>query len=474
LKKIFLLALSGIILLAVQHAYGDGFTQEIMPPATVGDRKVTLFIKINPPIITSASNQDRYLYFRWFDANNNQTILHTTFLVVVTMHDKPLMQAIFHTHTGILTLKITPSNDPSKWSINGTEAPFLDGVMWLPSGNSPLDVTAPILGQGGLYHIYTLLATIDSDDNIFAPQDAPKFDAYLSVGDVSNHTITYDSMPYNVTLISYYDKTANFGFDPSRMTASWSMPFDWNTTRFQNNPVFVHQELRVPKSFEKFSNSPSFDASVNGVPVPEREVIADPYSIGSYMTLHVLLNKGDLANLASTASAENGTMDFAISPSSANTTTSTSMLTDFGGWQVNLGWPSGNLEPDTQSSLKLSFFDAFSEKRVSGDVSYDLKILDRDGNTVLSKAGLVARNGTDTQQIALPSNGIYGIEVGVKSVNASGFTDTSRTGLARGNLVIPSSIGIQTVPEFGYLVQITMIIGMIGTIIVFRQFFYSR
>lgn len=469
MKKI-LLVLFGIFLLGVQHAYGDGFTQEIMPPATVGDKKVTLFIKINPPIITSASNQDRYLYFRWFDANNNQTIPHTTFLVVVTKHDKPLMQAILHTHTGILTLKITPSSDPSKWSINGTEAPFLDGVMWLPFGNNPLGVTAPILGEGGLYHIYTLLATIDSDDNIFSPQDAPRFDSYLSVGDISNHTITYDTMPYNVTLISYYDKTANFGFDSSKMTASWSMPFDWNTTRFQNNPIFVHQELRVPKSFSQFSNSPSFDASVNGVPVPERELIADPYSIGNYMTLHILLNKGDLASLANTSAAENGTMHFAISPSSANTTTSTSMLTDFGGWGVNLDWSSANLEPDTQAGLKISFFDAFSEQRVLGDVSYDLKVQDRDGNTILSKTDLVARNGTDIQQISLPSNGIYGIEIGVKSVNSLGFTDTSRVGIARGDLVIPSTIGTATVPEFGYLVQFAMVIGMICSIMVFRQF----
>ncbi|MGI0088402.1 MAG: hypothetical protein ACREBI_10685 [Nitrosotalea sp.] len=456
MKNLFLLALLGITLLAVQHAYGDGFTQEVMPPASVEGKKVTLFVKINPPVITSENNQDRYLFFRWFDANNNQTIQHTTFLLVVTKHDMPLMQAILHTHTGVLTLKITPSNDPKRWAINGTEEPFLDGVMWLPFGDKPLDVTAPILGEGGLYHIYTLLATIDSDDNIFSPQDAPKFDSYLSVGDVSNHTVTYDDMPYNVTLISYYDKTANFGFDSSKMTVSWSMPFDWNTTRLANNPIFVHQELRVPKSFGKFASSPSFDATVNGVAVSEKELVADPYSIDNYTTLHILLNKGDLATLAKTV-AENGTMNFAISPGIENTTTSTSMLTDFGGWQVNLGWAS-NLQQDSQAPLKISFFDAFSEQRVSGDVSYDFKMLDRDGNTILSKTGLVARNGTDIQQVALPSNGIYDIEVGVKSVSTSGFTDTSRTGLARGNLVIPSTI-TQTVPEFGP-VHFIAIIGM--------------
>lgn len=467
MKNIFVLAFLGIVLIGVSHAYGDGFTQEVMPPASVGNKKVTLFVKINPPVITSASNQDRYLYFRWFDANNNQTIQHTTFLLVVAKHDKPLMQAILHSHTGILTLKINPSNDPKSWAINGTEAPFLDGVMYIPYDGKPLDVTAPILGDGGLYHIYTLLATIDSDSNIFTPHDAPRFDSYLSVGDVSNHTISYNGKQYNMTLVSYYDKASNFGFDTSKVTASWSMPFDWNLTRASGNPIFVHEEIRIPKTFSEFVNNPTFGATVNGVAIPQKELVADPYSNDNYMTLHILLNRDDLASLAK--DSINDTMNFAVSARNEKVKTSNAILTDFGGWGANLWWSPNNLEPGAQSSLRVSFFDALSGKNVLGDVTYDLAILDS-GDTIISKTGIVARNGTDIQQITLPTNGIYSVQVNVRSISTNGFVDTSRVGVGRGDLVIPSTVNTETVPEFGYLAGLVMIFGMLVTVVIYRQF----
>jgi len=56
------------------NAYGDGFTMENLPPASVGNRQASLFIQVNPPILTSDTAQDTFLKLRLFDANNNQTI----------------------------------------------------------------------------------------------------------------------------------------------------------------------------------------------------------------------------------------------------------------------------------------------------------------------------------------------------------------------------------------------------------------
>src|SRR5690242_20257573 len=62
-----------------QKAYADGLTQENLPPATVGSRKASLFVKVNPPILTTDNKQSAYLQLRLFDANNNQTIQHVTY-----------------------------------------------------------------------------------------------------------------------------------------------------------------------------------------------------------------------------------------------------------------------------------------------------------------------------------------------------------------------------------------------------------
>src|SRR5919202_4890376 len=103
-----------------QKAYADGLTQENLPPATVGSRKASLFVKVNPPILTTDNKQSAYLQLRLFDANNNQTIQHVTYQITVTKgtgssstssssSERPLLRDFFHTHNSLLTLKIQPT-----------------------------------------------------------------------------------------------------------------------------------------------------------------------------------------------------------------------------------------------------------------------------------------------------------------------------------------------------------------------------
>ena len=170
------------------------------------------------------------------------------------------------------------------------------------------------------------------------------------------------------------------------------------------------------------------------------------------------------------------TMNFQLAPAAANVKTSSSVLTDFGGWGINLGWSPTDITANTQNNLKLTFFDAFTEKQVTGDVNYDLKMLDSDGNTALSVTGLQAKGGIDTHPINLPSNGIYRIEINIKSIVNNGLPDTSRIGIGRGDLVIPSTVtsdtGIQNtvnntvVPEFGPVASLVLVIAIVSVVAV--------
>src|SRR5215831_5194210 len=67
-----------------QKAYADGLTQENLPPAAVGNRQLSLYLKVNPPILTTAASHNAYMQFRLFDATNNQTIQHVTYQITVT------------------------------------------------------------------------------------------------------------------------------------------------------------------------------------------------------------------------------------------------------------------------------------------------------------------------------------------------------------------------------------------------------
>jgi predicted secreted protein with PEFG-CTERM motif len=477
LSAIFALALFSILgSMTLHHVYGDGFTMENLPPATVGNKKIQVFIQLTPPVITSNTNQDKTIFLRIFDANTNATVQKYSLWIEITKGNQLLMRDLFSTSTGTITLKITPTDTIGQWTIQADQDPILNS--WMSQGGGPINVLAPILKEGGLYHIHLELLTIDFLNNLFTPDTAPKFDSYLSVGDISNHTITYNNNNYNSEIISYYDKINNdFSFDPSKLQVSFSMPFDWNTTRFQDRPIFVHEEIHIPKSFKEFTSTPTYVASVNGDPITGRRLIVDPYSLGDTVIAHILLNKIDIQNIAKTMPPGTNTMDFQLAPAAANVKTSSSVLTDFGGWGINLGWSPTEITANSQNNLKLAFFDAFTEQQVTGDVNYDLKMLDSDGNTALSETGLTAKGGIDTQSINLPSNGVYRIEINIKSIVNNGLPDTSRIGIGRGDLVIPSTVTNDTggqnttvnntaTPEFGPVASLVLVIAIVSVVAV--------
>ena len=195
-----------------RKAYADGLTQENLPPATVGSRKASLFVKVNPPILTTDNKQSAYLQLRLFDANNNQTIQHVTYQITVTSgtgssassssSEQPLLRDFFHAHNGLLTLKIQPAL--GSVTVYGEQDPFQNA--WVADPGGSITVKGPVLSEGGLYHFQINIFGIDNDRNIFIPENAPKFDSFLSIGDVYHNIWNYQNHNYNTTLISYYDK----------------------------------------------------------------------------------------------------------------------------------------------------------------------------------------------------------------------------------------------------------------------------
>ncbi|MEO9307745.1 MAG: hypothetical protein ABI342_05470 [Nitrososphaera sp.] len=431
-----LIILSSSVPFIPQKAYGDGFTQENVQ-ANIGNRVITAFIKLNPPIITSDSSEDKYLQFRFFDANTNTTINNVSFFINATKGDKVLMHELFYTHSGYLTIKFQPGGSDGTYTVYGDTDPVLGGWM---SQTDEVTVAGPILSEGGLYHFHMELLALDYANTIIDRSNPPTFDSYLSVGDVSTQDVTYQNNQYNTTLISYYDKTSDFNFDQSTKQFSWKMPFNWDVSRFQDRPIFIHEELRVPKSLTAFSDTPTYSASAEGYGLTGRRIIVDPYTIGDYMIVHLFLNKADLVNMAKTVPSGANGIDFTVAPEKPNVQSSASLLTDFGGWHIKLGWNPTTLSANSQNKLNISFYDSFTENQVNGDVHYDIQLLDKDQSVLWSKNDAVAQNGVDTQTINLPSNGIYSITVKVNSIVSNGVPDTTRIGLGRGNVVIPSTV----------------------------------
>jgi hypothetical protein len=113
------------------------------------------------------------------------------------------------------------------------------------------------------------------------------------------------------------------------------------------------------------------------------------------------------------------------------------MVTDTGGIHASLLW---NPSPPVigENTLSINFSDALSGNRLNADVNYDLSIRTGSGEEIVSKNNITAINGISNQTVSLPSEGIFNLEVEVKSLKALNQTlpDTTRNGIARGFVVV--------------------------------------
>lgn len=463
-KKLVAFALAGLMILpalASQRAFADGLFQENLQ-GNIAGRDVNLFLRINPPILTTQTQQDAFVQLRLFEGNN-QTIKYTTFGMEISKvtsrgEEKLMNYDAFHTESGLLTLKIQPQEGEVR--VSASREDFLNA--WKADPGGTINIRGPILLDGGLYHFTIEVLGVDSIRQLLPSDQIRKFDTYLSVGDVVTEDVQYQGKTYPTTVISYYDKVQDFAFDPNTATYTWSMPFNYDLERIQSaTSIFVHEEVRIPKSFAGVGDSTTFDAAINGNPIPTRMLSVDPFSSADDLTLHFLVNRNDIINIAQNAPENANMMEFSFSPASdGGERTSGEITTDTGGMLILLDWTPNQLSADSESQLDMEFHDAFSGDKITDNVTYDLRIFDADGAEVHSQQNQVAEGGSDSQSLTFPVDATYRIEVEVKGVSeGSGSPDLTRNGIARGTVVVP---------EFP-VGAIAAIAGALGSIIAYQR-----
>jgi len=433
----FLFATGAILIPNLLQVSADGIFEENLPPANVGNRVASLYTKISPPILTSDTLQNAFFQLKLFDSKTGNNITNVNYFLTIYKGDKLLLRELFYSKDGPLTLKFQPGEGPVK--VYGSTEPFLGG--W-SSDSGQIVVAGPILAQGGLYHFSIEIFGIDNVRNIFIPEKAPRFDSYLSIGDVSTANLTFGKNNYNSTLISYYDKIQNFTFQPKNLEAKWNMPFNWNVSRIKSQNIFVHEEIKFPKSFSEFSNSSKFNGTVNGQPLVGRSLAIDPFTSEKALIIHFLLNKNDIVKMAENKNAlavSGDSMQFTIRPLKNQTQeTSFEVVTDAGAIHAMLGW---NPNPPAvgKNNLNVNFSDALNGNRLNADVNYDLNIRTKDGQEVVKSNNVTAINGISNQTLSFPSKGLFNLEVKVNSLKFANQTnlDTTRNGIARGFVAIP-------------------------------------
>lgn len=323
-------------LMQPQNVNADGLFQEQLS-ASFGERTADLIIKMMPPVVTTETLQNQsqkpIIQFKLYDPTTKEGFKHVTYYITIEKDGEKLLSDWFHDHKGDLKIEMKPS-DTENIAVYGEPDPILQAFTG--TERNPVVATGPIFSEGGLYHFVVRVTTIDYDRSFIPDEKQPEYDGWLSVGSTLNQQVSLsDGNQVPIQIISYYDDIKDFNFDPSKKSIQFTMPFNWNITRLEDQKqLMVHQEVSIPKGSSLASNS--YTGMVNGIDVT-KNLMVDP-SNSTKNVVHFMLPKPEVIQIAKEVNnnghvaASNGLMEFSLEPST-NTTSSSSMheMTNMGG-----------------------------------------------------------------------------------------------------------------------------------------------
>ncbi|MGH9924596.1 MAG: hypothetical protein ACRD5B_04390 [Nitrososphaeraceae archaeon] len=305
-------------LMRPQTVNADGLFQEQLS-ASFGERTADLIIKMTPPVVTTETlqnqSQEPIIQFKLYDPTTKEGFKHVTYYITIEKDGKKLLSDWFHDHKGDLKIEMKPSNAENV-AVYGEPDPILQAFTG--TERSPVIATGPIFSEGGLYHFIVRVTTIDYDRSFIPDEKQPEYDGWLSVGAVENQTLSFggggESRPVPIQIVSYYDELKNFQFDPTTKEMQFTMPFDWNITRLEQNKIMVHQEILIPKPSELTAKS--YVGTINGIDVTENLMI-DPTN-STKDVVHFMISKPVIMQIAeqvnTNGQAADGLMKFTFKP----------------------------------------------------------------------------------------------------------------------------------------------------------------
>ena len=343
----------------------------IAPPVDFAGMSVTVGTRLTHYDITAEEPSPVNMAVRLFDLNTDQTLEKVTCRISIWRDGGLLARQLFYAADGKLDIEIRPVADCDSvdlWRCAkyfGSEHPDSPGAQYA-QGNQDLVIQGPIFDRGGLYNIHVDVGVAASSE---APLTSPlSFDTFASVAQEQPFAIQTASAEIPVVVKSYYDTVENFGFDHADDSISFDMPFDWSPGYVEFVPV-IREELRIPKSFEPYSEGSGFRGFVNGIEVDRRYLILDPYTHEDLNILHFLVYGRELQRINNILGEENrqsGLMSFVVVPESkVQKNTLDFYLVD----------PHNG--DRTGASVSVSWDDRYG---VGGGVLFEFAFLDGDGN----------------------------------------------------------------------------------------------
>ena len=381
---LLLAAATAAALLAPAHdARGHGVGYELLDPVPIDG--------VGPAALEVQSTQGggedggaREVRLALLNAATGVTIRDVTFELTAAKAGTELFGGTFRSGDGTLVLVLDGSGDPSGVEIvdEGKRGGLLESLVGLDE--TVVRARGGPLAAGGLYLFDVSIATAGSFDKRLDPP--ARFAAGLSIPDTTTYAIDdADFGRQEISVITYYDTVGGFEYGPALGSVSFEMPFAWNAANINETSV-VHEELSFDRRFGDMMAS-RYEASVNGVQMPDRVVTIDDLSLDGGRIVHMVLNQNDLQRLfekelASGPEGYGGLMKFRLE---AGERAPLGATVDNGQFRVSVGWDPWHIKSGGDVEFGFNITDVFLRDRpVSAE--YDVSLVHEGTGVVIASA----------------------------------------------------------------------------------------
>ena len=429
-----------ILPMYVNEVYGHGLGGDQAPPIDFSGMQVTVATQLDPSDITVGEVDSANISIRFFDLITDNNLDKVTYGVEIWRGGELLSRKLFYDADGQLDIEIRPRSDCNeiqRWrctTYNGEIEP-IGGGLFARGLARPL-ITGPIFDKGGLYNIRVDIEGATSPKVQVA--ERLSFETFVSVAQNQNFFIqTAQAQELPVIVKTYYDEVENLQFDKGNNSISFEMPFDWNP-EYVDLVQVVHEEVRVPKSFEPYKEGTEFIGYIDDIELSSKALLIDPFSSPDENIIHFMVSGSELKRVnqeLGSSHYDSNKMFFELVPKGVTQTNSFSIDFDTGA-KVDVEWNT-KFGAGSEIPFGITFFDAFGN--LLKDVRYGYTLTDENGKELLTNIGndptnpgLLASEGIDTESILIPSSGVYQLQIAIMGQGIGSSTNLKYSGIASG------------------------------------------
>jgi len=418
-----------------EDAFGHGLGGDAAPPISFGGMQVTVFTQLDPSDMTAGEVDSANIAIRFYDTLTDQNLEQVTYRVEIWRSGDLLARNYFYDQDGTLNVEVRPQTDcyeakPWKCTEYYGEVHSTAGGLFARGDSVPL-IDGPIFEKGGLYNVKVSIEGATSPRTLVA--EPLNFDTFVSVAQDQNFFIKTAAAEVPVTVKTYYDDIENFTYTQSNNSISFDMPFDW-APEYVELVQMVHEEIRVPKSFEPYNPEKSFKGYVDGVEVDQRVLVMDPYSSETENIVHFLVTGTELQRInevLGTSHESSKTMNFELIPQGKTEKNSFDMSFD-NGYTAIIAWDSKYGIGD-EIPFEFSFFD--NNGGLVKDVIYAFGLVNPQGeqfnlitgDTPELFVGVKSIEGIATHLITIPDDGMYTLNLVLTGEGFSNYEEFLQT-----------------------------------------------